>query len=385
MKKALIVASVISFIEWFNKENIEFLRIQMDCEVHIAVNAEYFEDTDETRTRDYLEKIHSEGVVVHKIKFARSPLSSENIQAYRKLKALIDQNHFDLIHCHTPAASMLARLAARKSSKQGTVVMYTCHGFHFHNASPKKNWLLYYPIEKWLSRYCDYLVTINREDFNRAKTFYCPNVRYIPSVGVDLTRIRNTTIDMDKYKTSLGIPADAILLLSIGEMIQRKNHEVIIRAVAKIKDEQPKLYYAIAGKGPQKEHLDSLATDLGISDRVKFLGFRKDIPELCHAANISAFPSKIEGLGLAGVEAMAAGVPLVSSNVHGILDYVKDGVTGYAVSPDDVDGFAEAISKLAGSVEQRERMKEACIKATEPFDLPNALKTMWDIYREALN
>ena len=133
-----------------------------------------------------------------------------------------------------------------------------------------------------------------------------------------------------------------------------------------------------------KEHLENLAKEIGLSDNVVFLGFRKDIPELCNTADISAFPSRIEGLGLAGIEAMAAGVPLVSSNVHGILDYVIDGETGYACNPDDVDGFAAAISKLATDKELREGMREDCLKAVEPFELHNALRVMWDIYDEIL-
>ena len=379
-KKVLIVASVVSFIEWFNKENLEFLKNEMNCEVHVACNFDYTDDTDVVRTTAYIETLKSEGFVLHNIHFARSPFSKSNIQAYKKLKTIIDSNHFDLIHCHTPTASMMTRLAARKARKNGCVVMYTCHGFHFHNAAPKKNWLLYYPVEMLFSKMCDYIVTINKEDFNRAKTFYCPNVRYIPGVGVDLSKIRNTKVEKKAYKKSIGIPEDCVMLLSIGEMIERKNHGVIIKALGKLKRDD--IYYVICGKGPLKELLEQLSKSLGV--HTVFLGFRKDIPELCNTADISAFPSRIEGLGLAGIEAMAAGVPLISSNVHGILDYVIDGKTGFACPPDDVDAFARAIDKLASDSDLRECMREACIKAVEPFEIQNALDCMWNIYREIL-
>lgn len=382
MKKVLIVASVVSFIEWFNKENVEFLSDNLNCEVHIACNFDYMNDTDVERTKKYIEQLNARGIVLHNIAFARSPLSPGNIKAYKKLKAIIDSEHFNLIHCHTPTVSMMTRLAARKTRKRGSVVMYTCHGFHFHNSSSKKNWLIYYPVEKFFSRFCDYIVTINKEDFNRAKTFHCKNVRYIPSVGVDINKIRELEIDKAAKKAELGIPADKTLIISAGELIERKNHEVIIKALGKLND--PGIYYAIAGKGPLRDYLSNLANDLGIADRVMFLGFRTDVFELYHAADISAFPSKIEGLGLAGVEAMAAGVPLVSSNVHGILDYVIDGETGFAVAPDDVQGFASAIAKLAGDPTLRESMKEACLNAVAPFELSNALNVMWDIYKETL-
>lgn len=382
MKKVLIVASVVSFIEWFNKENVDYLHDTLNCEVHIACNFDYMNDTDVERSNKYIDKLKQQGIVLHNIAFARNPISKDNLKAYKKLKEIINTEKFDLIHCHTPTVSMMTRLAAKKARKHGSVVMYTCHGFHFHNSSSRKNWIVYYPIEKFLSRYCDYIVTINKEDFGRAKTFHCDNVRYIPSVGVDINRIKELKVDKSAKKAEIGIPSDKTLIISAGELIERKNHEVIIRALAKINN--PDIYYAIAGKGPLKDYLADLAKDLGISERVKFLGFRTDVFELYHAADISAFPSKIEGLGLAGVEAMAAGVPLVSSNVHGILDYVIDGKTGYAINPKDVDGYASSIKKLAEDPALRESMREDCLNAVESFELHNALRVMWDIYEEVL-
>lgn len=382
MKKVLIVASVVSFMEWFNKENIDFLKDICRCQVHIACNFDYMDDTDIPRTQAYVEKLKRQGVILHNLAFARSPFDKGNINVYKALKTIIDTEAFDLIHCHTPTASVLTRIAARSARKNGTVVMYTSHGFHFHKMSPGKNWLIYYPVERFLSRFCDYLVTINREDFARAKTFRCKNVRYIPGVGVDIRRIQKLTVDKAAKKESIGVPADKLLILSAGELIPRKNHAVIIRALGKLKN--PDIYYAIAGKGPLAAELQALARQEGIAERLILLGFRTDILELYHAADISAFPSRIEGLGVAGIEAMAAGVPLVSSNVHGILDYVTDGKTGFAIDPDDVAGYAEAIRKLAEDPQLREAMRPECMQSVEPFELHNALNCMWDIYREAL-
>ncbi|KMM31221.1 hypothetical protein ACM15_23665 [Parabacteroides goldsteinii] len=382
MKKVLEVASVISFFEWFNKENIDYLRNTLKCEVHIVANMDYLSDTDEDRTKKYIEKLKLEGVILHNIHFDRSPFSFCNILAYKRLKKIIDDNRFDLIHCHTPVVSVLTRLAAIKSRKRGCVVMYTCHGFNFHNKSSKLNWLLFYPIERFFSHYCDYIVTINREDFYRARSFHATHVRYIPGVGVNINQIFNTKIDKKIYRKSLGIPEEAIMIISIGEMIGRKNHEVIIQALGKL--QHPNIYYVICGKGPLREHLEHVVNSLNISQHVLFLGFRKDISELCHAADISAFPSRIEGLGLAGIEAMAAGIPLISSNVHGILDYVIDGVTGYSIDPEDVDGFAKAIEKLANNPALRQSMRNNCIEAVKPFELNSALHKMWDIFDEIL-
>lgn len=231
-----------------------------------------------------------------------------------------------------------------------------------------------------MSKYTDYIVTINKEDFSRAKTFYARQVRYIPGVGVDVNKIKSVKVDKKAYKKRIGIPEDCMMILSVGELIERKNHQVIIKALGKLKRDD--IYYVICGRGPLKDKLENLSNSLCV--HTVFLGFRRDIPELCNTADISAFPSRIEGLGLAGIEAMAAGVPLVSSNVHGILDYVIDGKTGYSCDPDDIDGFAAAIDKLAGSDDLRMRMREDCLKAVEPFEMRNALNSMWSIYREIL-
>lgn len=382
MKKVLIGATVISFIEWFNKENIDFLKDKLNCEVHIACDLEYMHDTDEKRTKEYIQQLKEKGVILHNITFDRSPLGKRNIAAYRQLKKLIRDIHFDLIHCHTPSASALIRLAARNERNKGTRVMYTCHGFHFHKQSPKKNWLIYYPIEKYLSRYCDFLVTINREDFNMASDFNCRNVRYIPGVGVDIRKIKNTKVNRTEIRESLGISDDAVVIISAGELIERKNHEIIIRALSKVND--PKIIYLICGKGPLKGYLENIAGKLQLGKQVKLLGFRNDITELCKASDISAFPSKIEGLGIAGIEAMAAGLPLISSNVHGILDYVIDGRTGVTCPPNDINKFAEAIELLTNDIELRECMGREGIKVIDDFDKENALNVMWTIYKEIL-
>ncbi len=234
-----------------------------------------------------------------------------------------------------------------------------------------------------MSKYCDYLVTINKEDYNRAKGFYCPNVKYIPGVGVDLDRIQNCKINKKEYKKKIGIPENAVMILSIGEIIPRKNHKVIIKALAKLKN--PALYYVICGKGPLMGKLKVLSEKYNIQDNVKFLGFRNDIPELCNTADISAFPSFIEGLGLAGIEALAASVPVISSNVHGIIDYVIDGETGFACSPSDINSFSKYIDKVANEENLISKLGMRGKEVVKKFNINNALNEMWKIYNEILN
>lgn len=381
-KKVLIVASVVSFIEWFNKENVDFLNRDLECDVHIACNFDYMEDTDEFRTIRYMDRLCAEGITLHNISFTRSPLSASNLKAYLELKKIINSESFNLIHCHTPAASMITRLAARKEREKGTVVMYSCHGFHFHQKSPLKNWLIYYPVERFLSHFCDYLITINREDYHRAQSFHSKKVRYIPGVGVDLKRYYDEPSDRKGVRKELGIPENAVMLISIGELISRKNHQIILKAISKL--QRTDVFCVICGKGELREYLTTLAEKLNIRERLILLGFREDIPRLCKAADLGVFPSKTEGLGLAGIEMLAAGLPLVSSNVHGIMDYVEDGVNGFACDPDDPAAFAVAIEKLISNDSLRYEMKSRCADSVRRYDMPIALGAMREIYEEIL-
>lgn len=292
----------------------------------------------------------------YQIDFSRSPLSLDNVKAYGQLKKVIANGNYDIVHCHTPNASVITRLVCRKVRKKtGLKVFYTAHGFHFYKGAPKLNWMVFYPIEKFCSRFTDKLITINKEDYELAKAkFHAKAVHYVPGVGIDLSRFENIQVDRAAKRREIGVPEDAVLLLSVGELNENKNHQVVVKALAKL--DNSNVHYAIAGVGYKRDYLLALANELGVSQQVHLLGYRKDIPELNRAADVFCFPSCREGLGIASVEAMVCGLPLITSNVHGINDYSTDGVTGYKCPPTDADAFANAISKLAGNRNLRKKM-----------------------------
>ena len=323
------------------------------------------------------------GCVFHQVDFSRSPLSFDNVKAYKQLKKIIVQGNYDLVHCHTPNASMITRLVCRKfRKKKGLKVFYTAHGFHFYEGAPKLNWMVYYPVEKFCSQFTDKLLTINQEDYNVAKNkFKAEDVYHIPGIGVDLTRYENVQVDKAAKRREIGVPEDAFLLLSVGEVNENKNHQVIVRALAKLNDSR--IHYAIAGKGSQTDALLELAQNLGIADRVHLLGYRTDIPELNYSADVFCFPSHREGLGLAAIEAMACGLPIITSNVHGINDYSIDGVTGYKYSPNDVDGFAEGIQNCISGKLDLSVLKIENPKRAKQYELSRVRDMMRNIYSQA--
>ena len=179
-------------------------------------------------------------------------------------------------------------------------------------------------------------------------------------------------------RDELGVPHDAFVILSVGELNKNKNHETIIKAIAKL--ENPNIYYVICGVGPLREYLEGLAQEYHISGNVKFLGYRTDIAEICKASDIFAFPSKREGLGIAALEAMASGLPLVTSNIHGITDYSVNGKTGFTCNPNAVIGFARSLSELAGDPQRSRRIGLNNITTVGRYDIYSVLSKLKDVY-----
>ena len=315
------------------------------------------------------------------VEFSRSPLSRQNLKAYRQLKEIIFSQEYELIHCHTPVASVIGRYAARRTRKDHhTTVLYTTHGFHFFQGAPKSS-RLYYLAEKLMIPYTDGLITINREDHEAAQKM-CRGKRcdvyYVHGMGVDTERIRNMPVDPAALKQRLGIPQEAFVLLSVSELNANKNLKTTLRAFAKL--QCPDMYYLICGTGDLLESYRQLAEELGISDRVIFPGYRYDIFEIVHIADVFLFPSLREGLGVAPIEAMSAGVPIIASDIRGVQEYAVNGENSILLAPDDVDGFARAIERLHGSPALLEHLGANAAQAVKPFDLSNSLQAMAQIY-----
>jgi len=181
VKRVLIVASVASMIEQFNMPNIKILQ-NMGFEVHVAANFKFGNTISAERISEFKKELAESNVVYYDLEFSRSVLNLwSNYRAYRKLKKLIFDNKYKLVHCHSPIGGVLTRLVVKKIRERGTKVIYTAHGFHFFKGAPLINWLLYYPNEKWLSKYTDCLITINDEDYELAvNNFKARSVKKVP-------------------------------------------------------------------------------------------------------------------------------------------------------------------------------------------------------------
>lgn len=368
--RVLYVSTISNTINAFLMPHIELL-IDHGYEVDVACNIDRKIDV----------RLTKRNCKVFDIEFYRSPLSKQNYLAYKKLKKLIQDEQYDLVHTHTPVASVCVRLACM--SMKNVKVIYTAHGFHFFKGAPLINWLLYYPIECWLARYTDVLITINNEDYASAKnSLKAKRIEYIPGVGLDTNHFGVSIDDKIAKLKEWGVPDGTTTLLSVGELNKNKNHETIIRAVSKLNDSS--IYYVICGKGPRENKLKELAKKLGIEKQVKFLGFRNDMEDIYSVANIFVFPSFREGLSVALMEAMASGLPVVCSDIRGNRDLIEDGKGGYLCEPNDVDGFANVISKFVEDKSLRKAKGFSNLETIKKYDVKIVKLEMERIYSDSL-
>ena len=309
----------------------------------------------------------------------RKPLSKGTLRTVKEIKELIAKNQYDIVHCHTPIAAACTRLACKSDRKHGLKVFYTAHGFHFYKGAPIKNWLLYYPIEKVCSYFTDVLITINKEDYD----FSCHKLNakhseYVPGVGIEVQAIRNKEVDYVAKRREIHVPLEAFLMLSVGELNRNKNHEVVIRALAEMKNE--KVHYAIAGRGGLAEYLVQLSEKLGVAKQVHVLGYRTDIAELYKVADLCCFPSIREGLGLAAIEGMAVGLPLIVSDNRGTRAYAENDINAIVCSPRDIDAWKQGIERLVHDSELRLSMGIRNRDIAEQYDVTIINIKMEEIY-----
>lgn len=385
-KKALFIASMGSMLDNFNRANIKMVQ-DLGYDVTLAANFNTSEDTNShEKIMKFCDEMKANGCHIVQIDFGRSISHvGQQMKSIEQVRELL-KRRFDLVHCHSPICAAITRVEYEKYRKQGGKLIYTAHGFHFYDGAPKKNWLIFYTIEKALSKYTDILITINKEDYNRAKNeFYAKKTVYVPGVGVDTKKFETCHVDHEVNREELGVPEDGFVMLSVGELSDRKNQRVVIEAFHKIKEENADiyshLYYLMAGRGDLEEEYKELITKYGLDNHVIILGYRTDIGELCETVDCFVHPSVREGLGIAPLEAMATGLPLISSYLNGMKDYTEDGKSGVCIDdPTSADAMAKAIVKMYHDPDFRESCGTWNYEEAKKFDINRTDEIMSEVY-----
>ncbi|KYO66927.1 glycosyltransferase family 4 protein [Thermovenabulum gondwanense] len=372
MNKILFIATVENHIVSFHIPFIKYFQ-KKGYEVHVA-----------TKLGQRHEELKGAGVILHNVNFERSPYSLSNIKALTQLKTIMRKNKFSLVHVHTPVGAFLGRLAAKITNTKP--VLYTAHGFHFYKGAPFKNWMIYYNMEKIAAYWTDGIITMNDEDYEIAQKLHIKNkenVFKVHGVGVELDKYyKDETVRFETRK-KLGLNKDDICILTVAELIKNKNHKQLIDAMKIINKNNVFVFFA--GNGEYEKVLKKYASENNLDYKIKFLGYRKDIPELLSASDIFCLMSYREGLPRCIMEAMAAGKPVVATNVRGNRDLVKNGINGFLVPVNDVNSTAEAINKLISDENLRKKMGVEGRKIIQDYSIENVLKEMDKIYTKFID
>lgn len=376
LKRVLIVANTAYMIRQFNMRNIELLQ-QMGYCVEIACNFIKGNPATKEVTDELIKQLEHLSVVCYQIPIVKSPLRArENFKAFKILLKLMRENPYAFVHCQTPVGGVLARLAAYRTK---TSSIYMVHGFHFYKGAGLLTWLLYYPVEKHLSSITDVLIVINQEDYQLAKKrMKAKRLYYVPGVGIDVDALRIQGENSLLTRGDIGVQEDAVVILSVGELNKNKNHETVIKALAQL----PDAHYVIVGEGALKEHLLKIAHKYGVADRVHLLGFRKDAQEIYYLADIYCHPSFREGLSVSVMEAMAAGLPIVCSDIRGNRDLITDGQSGILLTDSSADSYAESIKRLSTNPGLRKILGNNGMHSVRKIENRNIDRMMQTIFTE---
>ncbi len=325
------------------------------------------------------------------VQWSRNPLDPRNLLATpAKIQEIVAREKYDIIHVHTPVAAFVTRYALKDLRKQlGASVIYTAHGFHFlPGANPLKN-LVFLALEKLAGNWTDYLVTINREDEAAVRRYRLVSSAascYMPGIGIDLNYYNPQLVAdtaVAQLRAELGIGTQTPLLLSVAEFTPRKRHQDTIAAMAKLN--RPEVHLAMAGSGPRLAQIKQLAIDLGVADRIHFLGQRHDIPVLMRAASANILVSEQEGLPRSVMESLALEVPTIGTKIRGTQDLLAGGY-GLLIDVGNIGGLTDAIAWILDRPEAATEMaKRGRAGLLSAYDLDRIVQLHEQLYNRALS
>lgn len=370
-KKVLFVATVDSHILAFHLPYLKNFK-ELGYEVHVATNSDV--------EIPYCDK-------KHKISIERNPFKLNNIKAIKQLKKIINDEKFCLIHCHTPMGSVIARLANKKNTE--SKLIYTAHGFHFYKGAPILNWILFYPIEKYLSKYTDVLITINDEDYKLAKEkFKAKHIYLVNGVGINENRFSKQISEQKKEQlyNEIGIDEEDCVILYVAELSKRKNQQMLIETIKEVRKEVKNIKLLLVGDGQLYDFYRKIIDEQNLINNVKLLGFRTDVEDLMKICNIYVSTSTQEGLPVNIMEAMASSLPIIATNCRGNNDLIRNQENGYLIEIGDKENLKEKIIYIYNNYDnEKEKAQKNNYSLIQKYLLDNVMEEMKEIYSRCLN
>ncbi len=380
MKRILVLSDTASLQDLNNRSNLNLL-LEMNCEIHVGCNFTHGNTTSSERVDAFANELRDADITCLQLSFQKLKnhfANQKNVE--KELDRIFRAFEYDLVHCLTLSSLWCAGPIAKKYH---IPVMCTSYGLPVYEGVSLITRLKLAPKMKKASKYAEVFVCCNYEDYSFAKSnFKSKHVFRIPGIGLDPYRFRAPTVSRHRMRDFMEIPQNAVTLITVGALTKQKNHAVILKALARLR--MLEIHYVICGGGDNADYLYKLTQNLNLNDRVHFTKHRDDIVNMLHACDIFCLPSKAEGIGIAALEAMEAGLPLITSNVQGLKDIMEDGVTGFSFRPDDVTGFVAGIEALTEDKKLREQMGQHNRSAAEVFYRENTEYIMRQIYEVQL-
>ncbi|HBF33494.1 TPA: glycosyltransferase family 1 protein [Candidatus Sumerlaeota bacterium] len=324
----------------------------------------------------FMAPLRAKGLRCVNLPISRSMNIKDHWHSYLALSKWLKEEHFDIVHVHTPIASLIGRFAA---ARRGVPVrIYTAHGFYFHDQMPPLKRNFHVGLERIGGCFSHYLFTQSEEDRQTAiekKIARADHVRTIGN-GIDLTRFnpaRLSASDRAAMRESLGIPADAPTLCIIGRLVREKGYFELFRAVKKLIEQFPHFRLIVIGDALPSDHDDStaellaLVESLGIQQHIVFTGQRTDVPEVLSAADVFTLPSWREGMPRSVIEAMSMSLPCVVTDIRGCREEIVHGECGWIIPVRDEEALASRCANLLGNPDKARAMGQAARARAERF------------------
>ena len=284
-------------------------------------------------------------------------LNISDALAFAHILRLLRRQRPLIVHTHTSKAGLLGRVAARLTGVP--IIVHTFHGLVLksHYGSLKTSGVRV--VERWLARFSDRLIAVSDEDKKDLLAYRIApthKIEVIP-LGLELDQFIDCRTRRGVLHFELGLDPASRLIGIVGRIAPIKNHRLFFDAMARVLAQHASAHVVVAGDGDLRPQMERYVREMGIADRVSFLGWRHDLPQVYTDLDVVVISSNNEGTPVSAIEAMAAGRPVVATRVGGLPDVISDGDTGYLVAPGDVEQLASAVERVLGDGETTDRLK----------------------------
>jgi glycosyltransferase involved in cell wall biosynthesis len=312
----------------------------------------------------YVEALRGAGYRIETLPLARSMNLLSSIKSVWMLVQLFRRERFDVLHAHTPVAALLGRIAARIAGIP--LVIYTAHGFYFHDEMPALKRRLFVGIERIGGRLTDFIFTQSAEDAEAAQRLGIVNAGRVLAIGngVSVARFNPVLQRPDETRDAFGIPRTAIVVGMIGRLVLEKGYGEFLQAAEILAVQNPNAYFLVVGERLPSDHAAGIDQALShaqqvLGPRLILAGMREDVPALLAAMDVFCLPSYREGMPRTIIEAMMMAKPVVATNIRGSREEVVQGVTGLLVPTHDASALAQALDSLIQDAAWCARMGQA--------------------------